>query len=84
MISRCHSLGRRTLFPTVVALGLMLVRPAVAQHSDTLELKDGRLLTGTYMGGSQNTIRFKAGDQMIVPFWDDTTPCTAKQIPAKR
>ncbi len=38
---------------------------------DTLEMKDGRLLSGTYMGGSQNTIRFKAkGQTMTLPVLD--------------
>ena len=38
---------------------------------DTLEMKDGRLLSGTYMGGSQNTIRFKAkGQTMTLPVQD--------------
>jgi len=33
---------------------------------DTLELKDGRLLDGTYLGGSQSTVRFRAKDKTLV------------------
>ena len=34
--------------------------------ADTLEMKDGRLLEGEYMGGTQQTIRFQTGDTVAV------------------
>ena len=45
-----------------LVVGLFL---CAAAFGDTLEMKDGRLLSGTYMGGSQNTIRFKAKGQTM-------------------
>ncbi|MEE8106039.1 MAG: hypothetical protein V3T86_10940 [Planctomycetota bacterium] len=51
-----------------LVVGLFL---CAAAFGDTLEMKDGRLLSGTYMGGSQNTIRFKAkGQTMTLPVQD--------------
>ncbi len=51
-----------------VIVGLLL---GAAAFGDTLEMKDGRLLHGTYMGGTQNTIRFKAkGQTMTLPVQD--------------
>jgi len=51
-----------------VIVGLLL---GAAALGDTLEMKDGRLLHGTYMGGTQNTIRFKAkGQTMTLPVQD--------------
>jgi hypothetical protein len=51
-----------------ICLGLLLGAVALG---DTLEMKDGRLLSGTYMGGTQNTIRFNAkGQTMTLPVTD--------------
>ncbi|MCZ6786795.1 MAG: hypothetical protein O7E54_06475 [Planctomycetota bacterium] len=51
-------------------IAVVLVLGAIG-FGDTLEMKDGRLLSGTYMGGSQNTIRFKAkGQTMTLPVQD--------------
>ncbi len=47
----------------VFAVVLLVGTPVVG---DTLELKDGRLLTGMYVGGTQNTVRFKVKDQTMV------------------
>ena len=44
------------------ALSLLLV--ALPAWADVLELKDGRVLRGTYMGGTQGTVRFMVGDKV--------------------
>ncbi|HEX9759800.1 MAG TPA: hypothetical protein VGA40_02720 [Candidatus Acidoferrales bacterium] len=44
------------------ALSLMLV--ALPAWADVLELKDGRVLRGTYMGGTQGTVRFMVADKV--------------------
>ncbi len=46
---------------------------------DTLEMKDGRLLSGTYMGGSQNTIRFKAKGQTMTVSVQDVIALTLER-----
>src|SRR5580704_5523229 len=48
----------RSLVKTVAAfaLGLLFAGAAVA---DTLELKDGRVLQGRYLGGTQAVVRFE-------------------------
>ena len=49
----------------LVTLGLMvLVYPTVL--ADTLELKDGGLLEGTYVGGTRTTLRFQTEDRVKV------------------
>ncbi len=51
---------RLTRFVAVAALGLLFVGSAAA---DTLELKDGRVLQGRYLGGTQAILRFSvSGD----------------------
>lgn len=44
-----------TLFATLAAFS------ALPAHADTLELKSGSLLQGTYLGGTQTTVRFQVG-----------------------
>lgn len=44
------------------ALSVMLL--ALPVWADVLELKDGRVLRGTYMGGTQGTVRFMVGDKV--------------------
>ena len=52
----------------LVCGGLSLAGLAFA---DTLEMKDGRLLEGKYMGGTQTSIRFQAeGKVQVVPVKD--------------
>ena len=43
-------------FLSVFALALFFVSAAAA---DTLELKDGRILKGKYLGGTQAVLRFQ-------------------------
>ena len=50
-------------FLVTVAL-MALVYPTVL--ADTLELKDGRLLEGDYVGGTRTTLRFQIGDTVEV------------------
>jgi hypothetical protein len=47
---------RLVRFVVAMALGLFLVGAATA---DTLELKDGRVLQGRYLGGTQAVVRFE-------------------------
>src|SRR5258708_33643627 len=44
-----------------VALGLFFVAAAAA---DTLELKDGRVLKGKYLGGTQAVLRFEINGEV--------------------
>ncbi len=46
---------RLVRFVATAALGLLFVAVAAA---DTLELKDGRILQGRYLGGTQAVLRF--------------------------
>jgi hypothetical protein len=48
-------------FLAAVALGLFLVGAAAA---DTLELKDGRVLKGKYLGGTQAVLRFEINGEV--------------------
>ena len=49
----------------LVAMALMaLLSPTV--QADTLELKDGRLLEGTYVGGTSSTLRVQVEDRVEV------------------
>jgi hypothetical protein len=48
-------------FLTAVVLGLFSVSLAAA---DTLELKDGRVLTGRYLGGTQVVLRFEINGEV--------------------
>ena len=46
--------------------GALLIAASVSAH--TLELKDGRLLVGRYIGGTATTIRFSVkGDVQVYP-----------------
>ena len=58
--------GRYVLVVTAL---MALVNPAGL--ADTLELKDGRLLEGNYMGGTRTTLRFQIGDEVeVIPTRD--------------
>jgi hypothetical protein len=48
-------------FVATTALGLLLVAVAAA---DTLELKDGRVLQGRYLGGTQAVLRFEVNGNL--------------------
>jgi hypothetical protein len=54
----------------VKALGLVsalvLVLIASATHADTIELRSGQLVTGTYAGGSSGSVRFQVGNKTEV------------------
>jgi len=39
---------------------------AISAWADTLELKDGRLVEGQYMGGTQQTLRFQSDNKIVV------------------
>src|SRR5256886_11120353 len=48
-------------FLAVIALGLFMASAATA---DTLELKDGRVLKGKYLGGTQVVLRFEINGEV--------------------
>ena len=48
-------------FVAAVALGLLFVGVAAA---DTLELKNGRVLNGKYLGGTQAVVRFEVNGEV--------------------
>jgi len=52
---------------TSLLLPALLLLLAVSAHADTLTLKDGTVLTGKYLGGNADTVRFEtsAGLQII-------------------
>ena len=50
-----------TRFLAAIAVGLLLVGAASA---DTLELKDGRVLHGKYLGGTQAVLRFEVNGEV--------------------
>jgi hypothetical protein len=52
---------RFTRFAVAAVLGLLLVGVATA---DTLELKDGRVLQGRYLGGTQAILRFSVNGEV--------------------
>lgn len=58
---------------TAVALGLFLTGAATA---DTLELKDGRVFQGRYLGGTQAVIRFEINGQVQTFHVDETLAVT--------
>lgn len=43
---------------------LVLFLLSVSAFADSLTLKDGRVLSGTYLGGSTTAIRFLVGDRV--------------------
>lgn len=43
---------------------LVLFLLSVSASADSLALKDGRFLSGTYLGGSTTTVRFLVGDRV--------------------
>ena len=54
-------MNRANRFLSAVALGLFFVGAATA---DTLELKDGRILKGKYLGGTQAVLRFEQNGEV--------------------
>ena len=54
-------MNRANRFLSAVALGLFFVGAATA---DTLELKDGRILKGKYLGGTQAVLRFELNGEV--------------------
>jgi hypothetical protein len=52
---------RVSRFLALIALGLFVVGPVAA---DTLELKDGRVLKGRYLGGTQVVLRFEINGEV--------------------
>jgi hypothetical protein len=55
------TMNRWNRFVVAAALGLLFVGVAVA---DTLELKDGKVLQGRYLGGTQAVLRFEVNGEV--------------------
>lgn len=79
---------RVSRFLVLVAVGLFLVGAASA---DTLELKDGRVLKGRYLGGTQVVLRFEingevqtfnTSDIVALTFTGRSGPAAAQPAPA--
>jgi len=54
------------LMMTSIFVGLIGLGIVGVAFADTLEMKDGRLLEGTYMGGTQTSVRFQADGKVQV------------------
>ncbi|MDQ2948872.1 MAG: hypothetical protein M3Y27_23500 [Acidobacteriota bacterium] len=48
----------------IVVMRLVLFLLSVSAFADSLTLKDGRVLSGTYLGGSTTAVRFLVGDRV--------------------
>jgi hypothetical protein len=55
---------RRTSLRALLVAGTMLLLAPLAVFADTLELKDGRVLQGKYLGGTQALVRFEVDGQV--------------------
>lgn len=55
-----------TLFTAMAIIAVLGVTIALPLKADVLELKDGTVLDGRYMGGSQSTMRFQVGEELKV------------------
>ena len=65
----------------VVTLTVVILM-AGSGWADTLELKDGTLVEGTYLGGTQNSLRFQVGDQVQTYAKGDVLALTFTGAPA--
>src|SRR2546430_7326641 len=81
-------MNRANRFLSAVALGLFFVGAASA---DTLELKDGRVLKGKYLGGTQAVLRFEINNEVqtfntseivALTFTGGFPPCPSTKGPA--
>jgi hypothetical protein len=53
------------------AAAVLSITVAMPVHSDVLELKDGTVLNGTYVGGSQSSMRFRVKEDIqVIPIGD--------------
>ena len=60
--------NRMVLIQTVVFIALCSIGTAISVRADVLELKDGTVLDGMYMGGSQSSMRFQVNnDLQVIP-----------------
>ena len=50
----------------IIALLVSCLTFILSTQADVLELKNGKVLNGTYLGGTQQTIRFQVGDKVEV------------------
>jgi len=55
---------KRASLKIFFALGVVLLLAPLAVFADTLELKDGRVLQGKYLGGTQALVRFDVDGQV--------------------
>jgi len=57
---------RGHLMTVLFLAGVVLLTDGSTALGDILEMKDGRLLQGAYLGGSQNSVRFEGKDGLVV------------------
>ena len=48
----------------LIHIGMSLCLGMVAMAANTVTLKDGRVITGIYLGGSAREVKIEAGDQI--------------------
>jgi len=48
----------------LIHIGMTLCLGMAAMSADTVTLKDGRAITGTYLGGSTRVVKIEAGGQI--------------------
>ena len=79
-VSRRAELVRR---PSLMAIGLLALSVVCAPGEDVLELRDGRLLRGTYVGGTAATLRFTVGSEnQVVEITDIAALTIGSRAPA--
>jgi len=66
------STNRDSKLPALlVAISLTLLTMSMPLEADVLELKDGSVLDGKYMGGTQSSMRFRVNDEVrVIPIGD--------------
>ena len=65
MLKASPDLGR-ILSGMTIAVAVFTATVAMPVRSDVLELKDGTVLNGLYMGGRQSSMRFRVKDDIQV------------------
>ena len=56
--------NRMVLIQTALFIAICTIATAISVRADVLELKDGTVLDGMYMGGSQSSMRFQVNNDL--------------------
>lgn len=67
---------------SILLIGSLLGICCASVYADTLEMKDGRLLEGQYMGGTQQTLRFQTEGKIVVLRVDEILALTFASLPS--